>query len=68
LRASWVSVVGVFQNGLGLGGRVEGGSRTTSGGRESNSAIFPLTRAELRGNNPAFSYAESIVLFLNVCL
>jgi hypothetical protein len=61
-------VIGVFQNGLGLGGGIEGGSGTTSGRRELNSAIFPLTRAELRGNNPAFSYAESIVLLLNVCL
>jgi hypothetical protein len=38
------------------------------GGRESNSAIFLLTRAELRRNNPAFSHTKSIVLFLNVCL
>jgi hypothetical protein len=61
-------MVGVFQNGLGLGGGVAGGSGTTLGGCESNSAIFPLTRAELRRNNPAFSYAKSIVFFLNVRL
>jgi hypothetical protein len=58
----------MLQNSLGLGSRVEGSFRTTLRGRKSNSVIFPLTRAELRKNNPAFSYAKSIILFLNVCL